>query len=152
MQIKSNNVEDYINQIPEEKKNALISLRKCIIDNIPEGFKETIEYGMIAYVVPHELYPKGYHCNTKMSLPFISIAAQKNFISLYHMGLYIDEKLLQWFLSEYSLRIKTKIDMGKSCIRFKKTEQIPFELISELVKKITPQQWIETYERKIKPK
>lgn len=103
---------------------------------------------MIAFVVPHSLYPKGYHCDSKQPLPFISIASQKNFVSLYHMGLYAEESLLEWFQERYKLLINKKIDMGKSCIRFKKYEDIPFELIKELSSKFTPQDWIQKYESK----
>lgn len=107
---------------------------------------------MIGYVVPHTLYPEGYHCDPKQPLPFINIASQKGFIAIYHIGLYADDKLLEWFTSEYPKHSKTKLDMGKSCIRFKKTEQIPFELIAQLAKKITPNDWIETYVRQFKTK
>jgi hypothetical protein len=105
---------------------------------------------MIGYVVPHSVYPAGYHCDPKLPLPFMSIASQKNFIALYHMGIYADQNLLDWFVGEYSKIIKTKIDMGKSCIRFKKPEQIPYELIGELTKKMTSKEWIELYETKLK--
>jgi hypothetical protein len=106
---------------------------------------------MPSYVVPHEIYPSGYHCDTKLPLPFISIAAQKNFIALYQMGIYADPALLDWFISEFSKHSKSKLDMGKSCIRFKKPDQIPFELIAQLVQKITVQDWIHLYEQKLKP-
>ncbi|HNL71683.1 MAG TPA: DUF1801 domain-containing protein, partial [Leptospiraceae bacterium] len=113
-------------------------------------FEETISYGMISYVVPHSLYPEGYHTDPKQPLPFISLASQKNFIALYHMGIYADEKILHWFVTEYPKHSKTKLDMGKSCIRFKKIDQIPFDLIQELVKKMTPKQWIDLYKKSIK--
>ena len=105
---------------------------------------------MIGYYVPHSLYPNGYHVNPELPLPFINIASQKNFVALYHMGLYNDEKLLNWFKTEYPKYVKTKLDMGKSCIRFKKIETIPYQLIGELVSKITPKMWIERYEQAIK--
>ena len=105
---------------------------------------------MIGYVVPHKLYPDGYHCNPKLPLPFIAIASQKNFIALYHMGIYINPLLLEWFTTEYSKQFSYKLDMGKSCIRFKKMDQIPFDLLSELIQKISVQEWIDCYESKIK--
>jgi hypothetical protein len=150
MTIKSDTPEQYIEQLPAERQEAMGKLRKVILDNIPEGFEETINYGMIGYVVPHSVYPAGYHCDPKLPLPFMSIASQKNFIALYHMGIYADQNLLDWFVGEYSKIIKTKIDMGKSCIRFKKPELIPYELIGELTKKMTSKEWIELYETNLK--
>ena len=150
MQIQANNPEEYIAQLPEERKVVMQKLREVILKNLPKGFKETMNYGMIAYVVPHKLYPKGYHCNPKLPLPFMNIASQKNFIALYHMGIYAVENLLKWFQENYSKHCKTKLDMGKSCIRFKKMDQIPHELIGELCQKITAQEWISSYEAQIK--
>lgn len=144
-----NTVQEYINKIDDEsKKLSIEKLRKIINENIPKGFEETINYGMIGWVIPHSLYPKGYHCSPKDPLPFLGLAAQKNFISLYHMGIYADDKLLSWFVDEYAKASKTKLDMGKSCIRFKKIENIPFELIAKLAQKITPEKWISLYESK----
>ncbi|WP_066223326.1 DUF1801 domain-containing protein [Formosa haliotis] len=142
--------EEYISQLPENRKEPVKALRQVILQHIPEGFQETMNYGMIGYVVPHKLYPNGYHCDPKLPLPFINIASQKNFIALYHMGIYADEALLQWFKTEYPKHSKYKLDMGKSCIRFKKPEDIPFELIGQLVSKIKVNQWIDTYEKTIK--
>ncbi len=150
MQISVTTPEQYLEQIPEWGKPAFIKLREEILKNLPKGFVETMAYGMIAYVVPHSIYPAGYHCNPEIPLPFISIAAQKNFIALYHMGIYADKSLLDWFVHEYPKHNKAKLDMGKSCIRFKKPEHIPFKLIGELVGKITPQQWIVQYESAFK--
>ena len=114
---------------------------------LPEGFAEQMAYKMPSYVVPHSLYPAGYHCDAKQALPFISIAAQKNFIALYHMGIYADAQLLDWFTTEYPKHSKAKLDMGKSCIRFKKPEDIPFDLLTQLLAKMTPQDWITLYEK-----
>ncbi len=150
--MKSNAVtpQAYIDKLPEERKAAMSELRKVILKNIPKGFSETITYGMISYVVPHTLYPDGYHCDPTLPLPFLSIASQKNFIAVYHMGLYGDEKLLDWFTKEYPKHSKTKLDMGKSCIRFKKIDQIPYQLIGELAAKMTPKEWIVIYENNLK--
>ena len=139
-------VEEYINLVPAAQREAIISLRKVIRENIPTGFAEEISYGMIGYVVPHSLYPKGYHCNPKLPLPFLNIAAQKNFIALYHMGLYSNPVLLNWFTDEFLNHSKKKPDMGKSCIRFKNQETIPYQLIGELAKRMSVQEWIDTYE------
>lgn len=152
MQSKAATAEEYLASLPEDRKAAMAELRKEILKNLPKGFQETMSYGMIGYVVPHSLYPAGYHCDPKLPLPFLSIASQKNFIAVYHMGIYADEKLLKWFTEEYAKESKAKLDMGKSCIRFKKPEQIPVKLIGELAKKMTPQDWINTYEKAFRKK
>lgn len=141
-----NSVDDYYNSLPEERKEAMSQLRDTIASNLPVGFTECIAYNMPSFVVPHSLYPQGYHCDPKTPLPFISLASQKNFISLYHMGIYANNKLLSWFENEYKALEIGKLDMGKSCIRFKKMDKIPYDLIAELSKKISPEQWIELYE------
>jgi uncharacterized protein YdhG (YjbR/CyaY superfamily) len=140
----------YIKELPADRKQAVSELRNIILKNIPEGFKEVMSYGMLGYVVPHEIYPAGYHCNPKLPLPFVAIASQKNFIAFYHMGIYANPKLLKWFVDEYPKHSKAKLDMGKSCIRFKKPEQIPFKLIGELIKKVTVKDWIACYEKNLK--
>ncbi len=152
MKIEANTPKEYLDKLPDDRKQAMTKLRKTILDNIPEGFEETISYGMIGYVVPHNIYPDRYYCDTKLPLPFINIASQKNFIALYHMGIYTDPELKEWFEKEYPKHCKTKLDMGKSCIHFKKIEQIPYELITELVQKIGAQKWIDIYEKGIKKK
>lgn len=146
MQSKATTVNDYLNEIPEDRKVGFNKLRDVILKNIPEGFNECMGYGMMGYSVPHSIYPNGYHCDPKMPLPFAGMASQKNFIAFYHMGIYADPELLAWFTSEFPKHSKKKLDMGKSCIRFKKPEDIPFELIGELMQKITVQDWITTYE------
>lgn len=143
-------ISDYLNTLPEERREPMSDLRDTIIENLPKGFKETVG-SMIGYVVPFSLYPNGYHCPPKQPLPFINIASQKNFIALYHMGLYADPKLLKWFTQEYPKHSKYKLDMGKSCIRFKKIDQIPLVLIGQLVSKVTPKDWIDLYEKNYKP-
>lgn len=150
MELKTNSIKEYIEQIPQERKMYFNKLRNTILSYIPKGFEEQLNYGMIGYVVPHNLYPKGYHCDPKLPLPFISIASQKNFIAVYHMGIYANPKLLEWFVTEYPKHCKLKLDMGKSCIRFKKVEQIPYKLIGELVKKMSVKEWIDLYEKVLK--
>jgi hypothetical protein len=142
MKNEVNTIAEYIDTLPSERMVVINKLRKCILDNLPEGFVETLNYGMIGYVVPHSIYPKGYRCNPKEPLPFINLASQKNHIALYHMGLYANKEMLDWFTNEYPKYTRAKLDMGKSCIRFKKIDQIPYGLISELCKKITVEQWI----------
>ncbi len=150
MQYKANSPEDYINQVPKERQIALKKLRETINKNLPKGFEEGIQYGMIGYYVPHEIYPDGDHCNTKEPLPFMSFASQKNSVNLYHMGLYAVSEIHDWFVNEYPKHSSRKLDMGKSCIRFKKVDDIPYELIAALCKKITVKNWIEIYETNIK--
>lgn len=150
MKLEANSVEEYIDNLPEDKKDGFIKLRNTIKKNIPKGFKECMAYGMIGYVVPHSTYPNGYHCDPKLPLGFLAIACQKNFVAIYHMGIYCDPKLLNWFTEAYKKQVPTKLDMGKSCIRFKKPDEIPFKLIGELCGKMTPQDWIKLYEKGLK--
>lgn len=150
MTSKAATPQEYVDSLPEDRKKAISDLRKVISKNIPKGFKETMGYGMLGWVVPHALYPAGYHCDPKQPLPFAGVASQKNFISFYHMGVYANPELLQWFTAEYKKRVPTKLDMGKSCVRFKKPDQIPLDLIGELMSKLTVQDWIDTYEKNFK--
>lgn len=150
MQSDAATPKEYLDSLPEDRKAAMSELRKVIGRNLPKGFKETMGYGMLGWVVPHSLYPAGYHCDPKLPLPFLSIASQKNFIAVYHMGMYLDEKLLKWFTSEYGKQAKGRLDMGKSCIRFKKPDQIPYKLFGELAARMTAKEWISVYEKALK--
>ncbi len=143
-------VEDYIHFIPEERKEAMQKLRQVILDNLPEGFEELMQYGMPSYSVPHSIYPGGYHVDPSLPLPFISIASQKSHIGFYHMGLYSMPEQLKWWQEQYAKVVPTKLDMGKSCVRFKKPEIIPFDLIGELVRRISVKEWVKFYEEGIK--
>ncbi|QGY43602.1 DUF1801 domain-containing protein [Maribellus comscasis] len=142
--------EEYIKQVPEDRKKAIQKLRSVIKKNLSEGFEEGISYGMIGYYVPHTIYPDGYHCTPELPLPFMSIASQKNSINLYHSGMYADSKLYDWFVSEYKKHTTQKLDMGKSCIRFKNIDEIPYKLIGQLCTKMSVKQWIALYECRIK--
>ena len=146
MQIFAKSPDDYVIQIQEDRKKPVNELRKVILDNLPAGFEEEMSYGMIGYVVPFSIYAKGYNVTPKVPLPLMAIASQKNYIALHHMGLYGDIKLLKWFTDEYPKYSKSKLDMGKGCIRFKKPEHIPFKLIGELASKISVKEWIAAYE------
>jgi hypothetical protein len=146
MQSKANTVQEYLDELPEERKALVSRLRETILANLPAGYEEGMGYGMISYVVPHSLYPQGYHCNPKLPLPCVSIASQKNFIAMHHMGLYANPALLEWFSSEYPKHSKQKLDMGKGCVRFKKPDQIPYALIGELIQKVSVEKWIKQYE------
>lgn len=152
MQSKAATIDEYIAELPDDRKEAMNQLRKVIKKNLPKGFQECMNYGMIGYVVPHKTYPDGYHCDPKLPLPFMNIASQKNFIAVYHMGVYSDPKLLKWFTDAYAKAGVDKLDMGKSCIRFKNSSKIPYELIGELASKVTVQEWIDNYEKMLKKK
>ncbi|MDT0294818.1 DUF1801 domain-containing protein [Mesonia ostreae] len=150
MTSKATTPEEYIQEAPEERQEALKKLRKTIQQNLPKGFEEGMQYGMIGYYVPHSVYPAGYHCKPEEPLPFMSFASQKNSVNLYHSGIYANKKLHDWFVNEYPKHVKTKLDMGKSCVRFKKVEHIPYDLIAELVQKMSMEEWISIYEENIK--
>ncbi|MFV0470606.1 MAG: DUF1801 domain-containing protein [Paludibacteraceae bacterium] len=144
--------EQYIEELPEDRKEIIKKLRKILKKNLPEGYVEEMSYGMIGYVVPYTIYPAGYAVKPKVPLPFINLASQKNYIALYHMAIYAVPELLQWFQSEYPKHSQTQLDMGKGCIRFRKTEDIPYGLIAELAKKISVSAWINLYENNIRRK
>ena len=141
-----NSIQEYLEALPEERRGPMEKLMKTVQKHIPRGFEKTIQYKMIGFVVPHALFPKGYHCDPKQPLPFVHIASQKNGIAVYHMGLYADKSLLHWFETRYRETVPGKLDMGKSCIHFKKTEQIPYGLIGELMEKMTVDDWVAKYE------
>lgn len=136
----------YVAELPEERRPVVKKLRQILKKNLPKGFKETIDSGILAYVVPHTIYPDGYHCNPKSPLPFISLASQKQYLSLYHMGLY-DEGLSKWLKREWSKHTEAKLDMGRCCIRMRKLDRVPYDLIGTLASRMTPQDWIGIYER-----
>ncbi|WP_326980884.1 DUF1801 domain-containing protein [Chryseobacterium sp. MYb264] len=150
MQIFASSTEDYISKIPEERQEAFRKLVKAVNDHLPEGFQENISYGMIGWAIPLDLYPAGYHCTPGSPLPFMALASQKNFIAFYHMGMYAKPDLLDWFVGEYPKYSKRKLDMGKSCVRFKNMDDIPLALIGELCTKMTVQEWISIYESQYK--
>jgi hypothetical protein len=152
MEYNATSPEDYISQVPEERQDILKKLRKIINQNLPKGFEEGIQYGMIGYYVPHSMYPDGYHCKPSEPLPFMSFASQKNSVNLYHMGIYAKPELHDWFVNEYPKHCKRKLDMGKSCMRFKKLDEIPFDLIAELTTKMSVDEWIQIYEDAYKNK
>jgi Domain of unknown function (DU1801) len=142
--------QQYLKELPADRHAAVAELRDTVLKNLPKGFEEIMNYGMLGYVIPHSNYPDGYHCDPKQPLPFMAIASQKNFIAFYHMGIYAMPELLEWFKTEYAKHSTAKLDMGKSCIRFKKQADIPFALIGKLVKKISMKDWIKTYEANYK--
>lgn len=149
MQSKALTVDQYLDELPADRKKVIAELRKVIKKNLPKGFTECMGYGMIGYVIPHSMYPQGYHCSPDQPVPFMNLASQKNFVALYHMGIYADPQLLKWFTGEYAKAGVGKPDMGKSCIRFKNMDKIPYELIGQLASKITPKQWLAFYEKMV---
>lgn len=151
MTSKATTPQEYINQLPEDRKKPIEDLRNVVLTNLPKGFKEGMLYGMLGYYVPKSQYEPGYHVGKEFTpLPFINIASQKNYIALYHSGIYAHPPLHDWFAQEYPKHSKYKLDMGKSCIRFKKVDDIPLELIAELCTKMSVEQWISIYEAVIK--
>jgi len=152
MQSKATTPEQYIDQLPEDRKAIIANIRKVIKDNLPKGFEEVMGYGMLGYVVPHSIYPNGYHCTPKLPLPFINVASQKNHITIYHLGIYSYKPLLDWFTTEWEKHSNKKLEKGKGCLKFKKAEDVPLKLIAALASKMSVEQWIECYESGIKNK
>ena len=150
MQYKATSPEDYISQLPEDRQEPIKKLRKVIGENLSKGFEEGMNYNLIGFYVPHSVYPDGYHCEPKLPLPFMNLASQKNFVAVYHMGIYAKKELYDWFVKEYPKHCKSKLDMGKSCIRLKKMDDIPYKLIGELASKMTAEEWIDIYDTNIK--
>ncbi len=150
MQYDATSPQDYISQLPDERKEAITKLDKLIKKHMPKGLEAGMGYGMLAYYVPKSIYPGGYHCKPFPPLPFINLASQKNFIALYHSGMYAKKELYNWFVSEYPKHSKYKLDIGKSCVRFKKINDIPYDLIAQLMSKMSVKEWIEIYETTIK--
>ncbi|WP_316765350.1 DUF1801 domain-containing protein [Pedobacter frigiditerrae] len=150
MQATGKTVEEILTSLPKDRAEPFNKLHDIIVKNLPKGFEAGISYGGLGYIIPHSLYPGGYHCKPIEPLPFAGIASQKNSINFYHMGIYSEPKLFDWFVSEYPKHSKQKLDMGKSCVRFKKFDEIPYRLIGELMTKMSAQEWIDLYESKLK--
>ena len=150
MNSKSETPDQYVAGLPEDRKEVIEKLRKVLKENLPIGYEEEISYGMIGYVVPYSIYPAGYAVKPKVPLPLINLASQKNHVALYHMAVYAVPGIAEWFEAEYPRHCKTKLDMGKGCIRFKKMDDIPYDLIGELARKVDVQTWIDTYENVVR--
>ncbi len=149
MQSRATSPAAYIGEVNPLYKSYFTELRDTILASLPEGFKEEMSYGMIGYVVPHSIYAKGYHVNPALPLPFCNIAAQKNFIGFYHSGLYAMPDLKKWFIDAYAKKAKYKLDMGKSCVRLKRMDDIPFDLLGELMSKVGVDEWVGAYESQL---
>ena len=152
MKANGTTVMDILSNIPSERAEHFNQLHDVIVKNLPNGFEAGISYGGLGYVIPHTLYPAGYHCKPIEPLPFAGISSQKNSINFYHMGMYSDPILYEWFVTEYPKHSKKKLDIGKSCVRFKNPDEIPYKLIGELMRKMSAQEWINLYESKLKKK
>jgi hypothetical protein len=150
MKANGKTVNEILTNVPIDRIEPFNKLHEVIVNNLPKGFEPAISYGGLGYVVPHKLYPDGYHCKPSEPLPFAGIASQKSSINFYHMGIYSNPNLLDWFVKEYPKHTKQKLDMGKSCIRFKKIDDIPYNLIGELMKKMSVKEWINIYETNLK--
>ena len=147
MNYDADSIEDYMDLLPEERKYPMQKLWDIMQDNMPKGFEFQLNYKMPSAVIPHSLYPGGYHCDPSLPLPFASIASQKNFVAMYHSGIYAIPELYDWWNAEFPKHSKSKLDMGKSCVRFKKMNDIPYDLITELFTKMTPQDYIKVYQK-----
>jgi len=150
MKAEGTTVKEILTNLPADRIEPFNKLHNVIVQNLPKGFEAAMSYGGLGYVIPHSLYPAGYHCKPSEPLPFAGLASQKNSINFYHMGIYFDPKLLEWFVSEYPKHTKQKMDMGKSCIRFKKMDEIPYQLIGELASKMSVLKWISIYENNLR--
>ena len=147
---KVSTVAAYLKSLEKSRIEPMTQLIETIRESLPAGFEERINYGMPSWVVPHDTYPDGYHVDPTLPLPFLSVASQKRHVAVYHMGIYADAKLMAWFEAAYPKHSTTKLDMGKSCIRFKNPARIPHALLGQLCKKMTPKQWIKRYEANVK--
>jgi uncharacterized protein YdhG (YjbR/CyaY superfamily) len=152
MQSQASTVTAYLAELPTDRKTVVADVRRAIKRNLPAGFVEIMQYGMISYVVPLVKFPAGYHTTPNTPLPFIALAAQKNYVALYHMGLYGNRTLLAWFTKAYAAADVGKLDMGKSCIRFKKIQQVPVALLAELASKISMAEYIAQYQAALRSK
>jgi hypothetical protein len=149
MQSKATTVSAYLRSLPEDRRATISAVRDVILKNLDPSYEEGIQYGMIGYYVPHHVYPKGYHCDPKQPLPFAALASQKNYMSLYLMSAYcgcVDDspnnRHAQWFREAWAKTGK-KLDMGKACIRFKKIDDIPLDLIGEAIRRVPAWMYIE---------
>ncbi|MCC6866895.1 MAG: DUF1801 domain-containing protein [Ignavibacteria bacterium] len=147
MKAQGKTVKEILANVPPERYESFNKLHNVIVKNLPKGFEPAISYGGLGYVIPHKLYPAGYHCKPAEPLPFAGISSQKDSINFYHMGIYAEPKLYKWFTTEFPKHTKQKLDIGKSCVRFKKIDDIPYKLIGELMKKLSAKEWIEIYKK-----
>lgn len=145
MQSKATTVNAYLSELSPDRRASIEAVRKVILANLDHDYEEGIQYGMIGYFIPHRIYPAGYHCDPKQPLPFVGLASQKNHMAVYMMCLYGDGSLTTWFQSEWKKTGK-KLDMGKSCIRFKTSDDLALDVIGEAIRRVPASKYIEIYE------
>lgn len=143
-------VETYLEELEPERRELVEAIRAAIHRGLPPGFEERMIYGMIGWVVPKDTYPAGYHCDPSLPLPFINLGNQKASVNLYHMGLYVIPGLLDWFQNSWREQTSARLDMGKSCVRFKRLDNVPLSLLTELATRVTVEEWVSVYESGIK--
>lgn len=142
---KAKTVKEYLSSLPADRRAALSAVRAVIRKNLDKGYKEGLQYGAIGYYVPHSVYPAGYHCDPKQPLPFVGLGSQKNHMSFGIMTLYLDPEADAWFRREWAKTGK-KLDMGKVCIRFRKLEDLPLELIGRAIARVPVADCVALYE------
>lgn len=145
MQSKATTVAEYLAGLPEDRRKALEAVRRVVRKNLPKGYQEGMQYGMIGYFVPHSIYPDGYHCDPKQPLPFAGMASQKGHMALYMTGTYMSPELEAWFRKAWTADGR-KLDMGKACVRFKKLEDVPLEVVGEAIRRMPVEEFIRIYE------
>ena len=150
MQSKATTVEQYLASLPEDRRAAISAMRNAILKNLDKDYEEGMQYGMIGYYVPHKVFPAGYHCDPKQPLPFASLASQKNHMAIYLMGIYGQPREEKWFRDAWAKTGK-KLDMGKSCVRFKKLEDVALDVIGEAIRRAPAKAYIQHYESVIRP-
>ena len=146
---KAKSVREYLDSLPEDRRAMIRAVREVILKHLPKGYQEIMQYGMISYAVPLSLYPPGYHCGKDVPLPYACLASQKNYLSLYLCNIYGDKGTEKWFRTEFKVRGK-KLDMGKSCVRFKKVEDLPLDVIGKAIARTPVRDFIALYEKAIK--
>lgn len=145
MRSTATTIEDYLAELPEDRREAIQAVRETILKNLPAGYEEGVQYGAIGYFVPHSIYPAGYHCDPSQPVPFVGLASQKNHMGIYLMCVYGDPEHEAWFRQAWAKTGK-KLDMGKSCVRFKKIEDVPLKVIGQTIKRVPVKKFIARYE------
>ena len=146
MQSKAKSVDQYLAELPFDRREAINAVRKVILKNLPDGFEEGMQYGMIGYFVLHKLFPAGYHCDPSQPLTFAALASQKNYMAIYLMTIYGHKETEEWFVKAYKASGK-KLDMGKSCVRFKKLDDLPLDVIGQAIARVPVEKYIRAYQR-----
>ena len=151
MQSTATTVQAYLDALPAERRVIIDAVHNVIRANLDPAYAEVMQYGMMSWVIPHSVHPPGYHCNPKEPVPFAALASQKNYVSLYLMGLYVgcketeETEELAWFQNAWAASGKKKLDMGKACVRFKKLDDTPLDVIGEAIRRMPAQRYLSTY-------